>query len=62
MVLQWSEIRLDGYQIVWIDYQVLGFGRNKFEMGLLLQLIDLFFIGLRLMFGFKEVNYMMDWF
>ena len=62
MVLQWFEIRLDGYQIVWIGYQVLGFGRNKFEKGLLLQLIYLFFIGLRLMFGFKEVNYMTDWF
>ena len=62
MVLQWFEIRLDGYQIVWIGYQVLGFGRNWFEKGLLLQLIYLFFIGLRLMFGFKGVNYMTDWF
>lgn len=55
-------MRLDGYLIVWIGNQILGFGRNRFEKGLLLQLIYLFFIGLRLMFGFKEVNYMMDWF
>lgn len=55
-------MRLDGYLIVWIGSQILGFGRNRFEKGLLLQLIYLFVIGLRLMFGFKEVNYMINWF